>query len=108
MLVSRRSPGKLISAGSVARHAGYVAARYRTSTLRPGPSTECLESVFSGAALGLPMKKVVSRSRRCVEARALPAGRLSAGGQEIVLASTPPMTAMYWPMYFLTECEYIS
>ena len=24
------------------------------------------------------------------------------------MASTPPMTAMYWPMYFLTECEYIS
>ena len=24
------------------------------------------------------------------------------------MASTPPMTAMYWPMYFFTEFEYMS
>ena len=24
------------------------------------------------------------------------------------MASTPPMTAMYWPMYFFAEFEYIS
>ena len=54
--------------------------------------SKVLESVLSGAASRLPIKRPVSRSRRCVEARALPAGRLSGGGHEIVPSARHPIS----------------
>lgn len=54
------------------RSARYVRAPHRISILRPALSYE--SSLLSGAAPGLPIKKVVNSRRRCVEARALPAG----------------------------------
>ena len=41
---------------------------------------------------GCPYKRLVSRFRRCVEARALPAGRLSAGGHETVPSARHPIS----------------
>lgn len=54
------------------RSARYVRAPHRISILRPARS--CESSLLSGAARGLPIKKAVNSRRRCVEARALPAG----------------------------------
>ena len=54
------------------RSARYVRAPHRISILRPARS--CEFSLLSGAARGLPIKEAVNSRRRCVEARALPAG----------------------------------
>ena len=74
--LSRRLPGKLISAGSCGCASGGqpgmsahpTAFRFSVRRYRTNP-------VFCRARpRGLPIKKVVNSRRRCVEARALPAG----------------------------------
>ena len=88
--LSRRLPGKLISAGSCGCASGGqpgmsahpTAFRFSVRRARPKPV------LFTGAALGLPKKGLVNARRRCVEARALPAGGLLSDG--VSRGSPPP------------------